>query len=106
MIGRFSDQRGRLGLIVCRSFEDKALFLKRCKDASSDRNGYIIMLDDDDLEQLAREAEELRGEAKPTERFAFPLLRERFDILISASPSRLLETSRSNRSRTSRPPVS
>lgn len=97
MIGRFSDQRGRLGLVVCRSFEDKALFLKRCKDASSDRNGYIIMLDSD-LEQLAREAEELRCEAKLAERFAFPLLRERFDMLISVSPSRLLVPMKCNRS--------
>jgi hypothetical protein len=85
MIGRFFDQRGRIGLIVSRSFQQKALFLARCKDASSDRNGYIIALDDDDLERLSVEAEELRGEEKLNERFAFPLLRERFDMLISAS---------------------
>jgi hypothetical protein len=95
MIGRFSDLRGRLGLIVCRSFENKALFLSRCKDASSDRNGFIIALDDDDLERLSQEAEELRGEEKLSERFAFPLLRERFDRLISVSPSRLLKPTRS-----------
>jgi len=89
MIGRFSDQRGRLGLLVCRSFDDKALFLARCKDASADRNGYIIALDDEDLGQLALEAEQLRSEHKLEKRFAYPLLRERFDMLISVSPLEL-----------------
>lgn len=83
MIGRFSDQRGRVGIIVCRSFEDKDLFLKRCKDTSSDRNGYIIALDDEDLKVLATEASTLQSESRRERRFAFPLLRERFNSLIS-----------------------
>lgn len=85
MIGRFSDQRGRIGIIACRSFDNKDLFLRRCKDTSADRNGYIIALDDEDLEQLAREAAALQTEPSRDKRFAFPLLRQRFDMLISAA---------------------
>jgi hypothetical protein len=82
MIGRFSDQRGRFGIIACRSFENKGLFLARCKDTSNDRNGYIIALDDDDLRQLASDAAELQYRPRQR-RLAFPLLRHRFDMLIS-----------------------
>jgi hypothetical protein len=85
MIGRFSDFRGRLGIITCRSFDNKELFLARCKDTANDRNGFIIVLDDDDLEVLAREATSLQGEADRGKRFAYPLIRQRFDMLISAS---------------------
>jgi len=87
MIGRFSRDRGRMGIIACRSFEDKNLFLRRCKDAATDGNGFIIVLDDDDLEQLAQEAADLQNETDRDKRLAFPLLRQRFDMLISAAPS-------------------
>jgi hypothetical protein len=83
MIGRFSDHRGRVGIIVCRGFEDKDLFLQRCKDTANDRNGYIIALDDEDLKELATQAAALQFEPKREKRFAFPLLRGRFDKLIS-----------------------
>lgn len=80
--GRFSDQRGNLGLVVCRTFEDKALFLDRCRDTARDRRGYVIALDDQDLSTLAEEAARLQHEIKRDKRFAYPLLRERFDMLI------------------------
>jgi hypothetical protein len=83
MIGRFSDQRGRFGIIVCRSFEDKDQFLARCRDTTNDRNGYIVALDDDDLRQLAEQASKLQYEPSRQRRFAFPLLRQRFDMLIN-----------------------
>lgn len=52
MIGRFGPSRGRIGIIVCRSFENKSLFLQRCRDTAKDQNGFIIVLDDDDLVEL------------------------------------------------------
>jgi len=80
--GRFSDQRGTLGFLVCRSFNDKALFLERCRDTSRDRRGYVIALDDDDLKSLAEQSMRLQYQEKREIRFAYPLLRERFDMLI------------------------
>jgi hypothetical protein len=83
MIGRFSRDRGRFGIIICRSFTNKDLFLERCRDAAKDGHGYIIALDDNDLRNLAVQAAELQFEVRKQKRFEFPLLRERFDRLIS-----------------------
>jgi hypothetical protein len=82
MIGRFSDLRGQFGIIVCRKFEDKQLFIQRCKDTAHDRRGFIIPLDDEDLSELASTASRLQNEPRRERRFAFPLLRERFNVLI------------------------
>jgi len=75
LAGRFSPRRGRLGLLLCRSFDDKGTFLSRCRDTASDDRGYIVPLDDEDLKQLVAEA---RDSARP----AFRVLRDRFDELI------------------------
>jgi hypothetical protein len=83
MIGRFSNDRGRLGLIVCRSFADKRLFIERCRDTSKDGHGFIIPLDDADLKKLAEKAAELQFEVRKQKRFEFSLMRERFDQLIA-----------------------
>lgn len=50
--GRFSINRGQFGLIVCRSFDDKQLFIQRCRDTANDGRGFIIVLDDKDIVQL------------------------------------------------------
>ena len=49
MSGRFSHQRGWFGLIMCRSFDNKNLFVKRCRDTASDGRGIIVCLDDADI---------------------------------------------------------
>jgi hypothetical protein len=74
LAGRFSPRRGKVGLLVCRGIEDKALMTARCRDASDDDRGYIIALDDDDLETLARQLQEEKR---------LGLLRERFEALIA-----------------------
>lgn len=75
--GRFSPRRGVLGLLVCRSFEDKALFLQRCRDTAVDNRGFIIPLDDEDL-RLFVESRKAQSLGPIT-----ALLRERYDFLVS-----------------------
>lgn len=75
--GRFSPSRGQVGMLVCRSFQDKQRFLRRCKDTAADHRGFVIALDDEDLQQLVeyRKREPLYD--------AWPLLRSRFKDLIA-----------------------
>ncbi len=47
--GRFGVNRGRFGILVCRSIDNKKLFIQRCRDTASDGRGYIITLDDYDV---------------------------------------------------------
>ncbi|QHF92968.1 hypothetical protein DEH18_02560 [Streptomyces sp. NHF165] len=49
---RFSTLRGEFGILACRSFQDKNAFLRRCCDTARDGRGYVIALDDSDLERL------------------------------------------------------
>lgn len=74
--GRFSPSRGKFGVLVCRSFQDKELFVRRCRDTALDHRGYVIPLDDDDLARL------VDARKHQPEFFELPLFRERFDQLI------------------------
>jgi hypothetical protein len=81
LTGRFSPRRGRIGLLVCRRFEKKELFLKRCRDSANDGHGYVIVLDDDDLGQLVEVAHASEGSATETA-LEYSLLRDRFEQLV------------------------
>lgn len=50
--GRFSHQRGWFGIVLSRRFENKELFVQRCKDTARDGRGIIICLDDDDIIEI------------------------------------------------------
>ena len=52
MAGRFSNLRGWFGIILSRRFDNKELFLERCKDTAKDGRGIILCLDDDDITNL------------------------------------------------------
>lgn len=54
---RLSKTRGQFGLILCRSIEDPTRLLDRCRAALKDKECYIVVLDDTDLEDLVSEAE-------------------------------------------------
>jgi hypothetical protein len=72
LTGRFSHVRGFLGMLCCRSFDDKERFVSRCKDAAVHRGHYVIVLDDDDINIMLRNVEHAqRGQ---NDRF----LRQRF----------------------------
>jgi hypothetical protein len=77
--GRFGRSRGNFGILVCRQFDNKARFQEGCRDTAKDDRGYIVALDDDDLGTLV-EARKADDEGPYRD---FPLLRQRFDALIS-----------------------
>lgn len=54
--GRFSPSRGRVGLLVYRNYSEKTTLRARCRDTAKDDRGWIIALDDSDMEQLVIEA--------------------------------------------------
>jgi hypothetical protein len=44
--GRFSVNRGKLGFLCCRQFQDRNLFIQRCRDTFQDDRGLVLPLDD------------------------------------------------------------
>jgi hypothetical protein len=75
LIGRFSPSRGKFGILVCRKCSNKSLFEKRCRDTSNDQNGYIILLDDEDLKLMVEER-------KKSDFSEFNLIKARFQNLV------------------------
>jgi len=49
---RFSLERGILGFLCCRQFQDRPVFLERCRDSFKEDRGLIIPLDDERIIQL------------------------------------------------------
>ena len=49
LIGRFDRRRGWMGLLLCRSFTDRAKFVLRCRDSAQSEHGFVLPLADDDL---------------------------------------------------------
>jgi hypothetical protein len=76
LAGRFSPLRGRVGLLVHRGYGDKDLLIKRCRDTALDNRGFIIVLDDADLEEL------VDARRQNPYSVTFDLLRQRFDQLV------------------------
>jgi hypothetical protein len=44
--GRFSPNRGKVGFVCCRNFENRDLFVARCRDTLRDDRGLVIGIDD------------------------------------------------------------
>ena len=49
LAGRFSANRGKVGIVTCRATEDRALLLSRCNDAWRDDRGLLLFLTDEDV---------------------------------------------------------
>jgi hypothetical protein len=44
--GRFSPNRGKIGFVCCRRFEDRVRFIERCRDTFRDDRGLVVPVDD------------------------------------------------------------
>ncbi len=62
LLGRFDNNRGKFGIITCRSIDDVAKLESRLKDAASRSQGYIIALTDDDLVYMLNEKSKLNDD--------------------------------------------
>ncbi|MBU8857226.1 MULTISPECIES: hypothetical protein [unclassified Micromonospora] len=82
MVGRFSDHRGRVGIMTCRKLYDKALFIQRCRDTARDGNGFVLPLDDADFEVLVEERKKVQNDSY-RDKSMYKLIRERFDALVA-----------------------
>lgn len=76
LAGRFSTNRGKFGLLICRKFDNRELFIQRCKDTAQDGRGFIVPLDDSDLKTLL----EFRG--KKDFKSIHNFLEERYQKLV------------------------
>lgn len=52
LVGRFSDGRGKLGILAYRKSRDEKLLIDRCRDHAKEGRGYVICLSDEDLKAL------------------------------------------------------
>ncbi|WP_146248699.1 hypothetical protein [Curtobacterium sp. MCLR17_044] len=76
LTGRFSEERGKVGLLCYRGFaDDKDNVIRRCRDTALDGRGYVLPLDDADLRRLV----ETRDETGETQ---FEFLIDRFAQII------------------------
>ena len=61
--GRFSEIRGKFGLLIARQFDDRETFIKRCRDTVTDGRGLVIPLVDEDIINLLQ----LKGDGKTSQ---------------------------------------
>jgi hypothetical protein len=78
---RFSPKRGQVGLLTVRSLEDRTKALARAKAIADDNHGYVIVLEDSDLEDLVDEYE-AHADAFDTSPRALAAVKKQFETLI------------------------
>jgi hypothetical protein len=76
LIGRFSVNRSRVGLMLYRSTADKARIDALCRDAALPQQGFILAIDDEDLAAMVAERE-----ADPDD-IRFRFLRQKYAQLV------------------------
>ncbi|KPB04728.1 hypothetical protein [Bacillus sp. CHD6a] len=72
--GRFSPNRGKFGILVCRKIDDMDKFIERCADTYHDQRGLVIPLVDEDFIYLLNEIK--NGTTKPEESLLSERLRK------------------------------
>jgi hypothetical protein len=75
LIGRFSANRGQVGLLLCRSLQDRPKFLERCRDTYKDKRELILPVTDKDLTKLLKE-KQTNPNSRPEEEFLGDLIRD------------------------------
>jgi hypothetical protein len=73
--GRFHPNRGTVGLLLCRSVQNRDLLIERCRDTFRDSRGLILPLMDEDLDVMLRE-KFANSHHRPEERRLADLVRE------------------------------
>jgi Restriction endonuclease len=63
LTGRFSTNRGKLGILVSRSFDERALFIARCRDTAQAGRGFILPLVDEDIYVMLEDIKQRRRSA-------------------------------------------
>jgi hypothetical protein len=61
--GRFSTNRGQVGLLLCRTIDDRERFIARCVDTYRDGRGLIVPLTDGEIIRALEEI--VAGEDSP-----------------------------------------
>lgn len=61
--GRFSNRRGRVGILTCRTLDENEAFIKRCADTYEDDRGLIIPITDEDLKTALSEFPQKKAKA-------------------------------------------
>lgn len=76
LTGRFSPNRGKVGLLICRSIKNSTKLAASCKDIANDNRGFVIVISDADLIQLVDDYKSSNYSSD------YPLLMEKFRNLI------------------------
>lgn len=63
LLGRFDDNRGYFGLLLCRKIDNEVLVKSRCRDLARSRRAYILVLDDNSVFQML-DARKMDDEAR------------------------------------------
>ncbi|MGO6790752.1 hypothetical protein ACCS70_35255, partial [Rhizobium ruizarguesonis] len=54
LAGRFSHHRGFVGLLLCRSMDNRDRIVAGCRDTANDGRGFMLVLEDADLIKMLR----------------------------------------------------
>jgi hypothetical protein len=74
LAGRFSVQRGRVGFLCCRHFQNRQRFIESCRDTFTDGRGLILPLDDEAVLRLLATIQ--RGQRDDIDRLLSELVTE------------------------------
>jgi hypothetical protein len=76
MMGRFSINKGKFGIIVCRNITNMPLLIRRCKDTYTAGQGLIVPLTDRDIISILRSKASQGEESHPEEDILDERIRE------------------------------